>query len=61
MGLPLDESNYGRKESEGKDYNEDTNFGKLKRIPYKPLQVFLKSVGANYMSSGSYPSDWSIV
>lgn len=46
--LPVDDSIYGRKESEGKDYNEDTNFGKLKRIPYKPLQEFLKSVGANY-------------
>jgi hypothetical protein len=33
---------YGRKESEGKDYNEDTNFGKLKRIPHEALQAFLK-------------------
>ncbi len=24
------------------DYEKDTNFGKLKRIPYKPLQNFLK-------------------
>lgn len=32
---------YGRKESEGKDYNEDTNFGKLRRIPHAPLQQFL--------------------
>lgn len=32
---------YGRKESEGKDYNEDTNFGKLRRIPHKRLQNFL--------------------
>lgn len=24
------------------DYEKDTNFGKLKRIPYKPLQEFLK-------------------
>ncbi|MFN9399126.1 MAG: hypothetical protein ACK57R_02240, partial [Dolichospermum sp.] len=23
------------------DYEKDTNFGKLKRIPYKPLQDFL--------------------
>jgi len=38
----LSKSSYGRKESEGKDYNEDTNFGKLKRIPYKELQLFLK-------------------
>ena len=32
----------GRKESEGKHVNEDTNFGKLKRIPYGPFQEFLK-------------------
>lgn len=41
-GLPLDDSSYGRKESEGKDFNEDTNFGKLKRIPHADLQAFLK-------------------
>jgi len=40
-GLPLDTSSYGRKESEGKDFNEDTNFGKLKRIPHPALQAFL--------------------
>jgi hypothetical protein len=40
-GGSLDYSSYGRKESEGKDLNEDTNFGKLKRIPYEPLQKFL--------------------
>lgn len=40
-GQALDYSKYGRKESEGRDFNEDTNFGKLKRIPYKPLQDFL--------------------
>lgn len=40
-GLPLDTSSYGRKESEGKDFNEDTNFGKLKRIPHAKLQAFL--------------------
>lgn len=33
----LDTTTYGRKESEGKDFNEDTNFGKLKRIPHQPL------------------------
>lgn len=33
---------YGRKKSEGKDFNEDTNFGKLKRIPHVQLQAFLK-------------------
>jgi hypothetical protein len=40
--LPLDVSSYGRKESEGKDFNEDTNFGKLKRIPHPALQGFLR-------------------
>lgn len=35
-------ASYGRKESEGKDYNEDTNFGKLKRIPHATLQAFLR-------------------
>lgn len=43
----LDTTAYGRKESEGRHFNEDTNFGKLKRIPYKPLQDFLKKhIGA---------------
>lgn len=37
----LDITTYGRKESEGKDFNEDTNFGKLKRIPHTGLQAFL--------------------
>jgi hypothetical protein len=41
-GLALDQTSYGRKESEGKDYNEDTNFGKLKRIPHTELQAFLR-------------------
>ena len=45
-GEPLDDSAYGRKASEGKDFNEDTNFGKLKRVPYQPLQAFLKKHGA---------------
>jgi hypothetical protein len=51
---------YGRKESEGKDYNEDTNFGKLKRIPYRPLQVFLKKHGCIYMTRGEYPYRWRL-
>lgn len=59
-GLPLDETTYGRKESEGRDYNEDTNFGKLKRIPLKALQEFLRRHGANYSSSGTYPSAWRL-
>jgi len=51
---------YGRKESEGKDYNEDTNFGKLKRIPLMQLQEFLKEKGCDYMKTGSYPRNWSL-
>jgi hypothetical protein len=41
QGEPLDETAYGRKQSEGKDFNEDTNFGKLARIPHSALQAFL--------------------
>jgi hypothetical protein len=41
-GQKLSAASYGRKESEGKDYNEDTNFGKLKRIPHPALQAFLQ-------------------
>lgn len=59
-GLPLDFSTYGRKESENRDFNEDTNFGKLKRIPYKPLQEFLKKHGASYATKGNYPAPWSL-
>ena len=59
-GIPLDKETYGRKESEGKDYNEDTNFGKLKRVPYKPLQLFLKKHGANYARRGDFPEAWVI-
>jgi hypothetical protein len=40
--IALDVSSYGRKESEGKDFNEDTNFGKLQRIPHAGLKAFLK-------------------
>lgn len=50
QGGKLNTKTYGRKESEGKDFNEDTNFGKLKRIPYRPLQEFLRKCGANYLS-----------
>jgi hypothetical protein len=56
----LDTSAYGRKESEGKDFNEDTNFGKLKRIPYKPLQEFLARNGAHFAARGTYPTPWLI-
>ena len=41
QGVPLDTTSYGRKQSEGKDFNEDTNFGKLNRIPHPDLQAFL--------------------
>jgi hypothetical protein len=40
-------SNNGRKKQRAgetladNDYEKDTNFGKLKRIPYPPLQDFL--------------------
>mgnify|MGYP000742252789 CR=1 FL=1 len=59
-GKHLDDSSYGRKEQEGKDFNEDTNFGKLKRIPYKPLQKFLKQHGAVYVDKGTYPQPWKM-
>jgi hypothetical protein len=59
-GAFLDEQNYGRKEGEGKDFNEDTNFGKLKRIPYMPLQEFLMKHGANYAEKGTYPKPWRL-
>lgn len=41
--IEIDYSSYGRKEHEDKDLNEDTNLGKLKRIPYPPLQSYLKT------------------
>ena len=43
----LDARSYGRKESEGRDFNEDTNFGKLKRIPHPALQSFLAKYRLN--------------
>lgn len=57
---PLNLSGYGRKESEGYHFNEDTNFGKLKRIPYRPLQDFLKRAGCQFAATGSYPVPWSM-
>jgi len=51
---------YGRKESEGHDFNEDTNFGKLKRISLEELQRFLKKHGATYARKGSWPAPWII-
>jgi hypothetical protein len=59
-GIDVDSEHYGRKESEGYDFNEDTNFGKLKRIPYVPLQEFLRDNGADYSVTGSYPLPWAI-
>lgn len=59
-GLKLNIFTYGRKESEGHDFNEDTNFGKLKRIPYKPLQTFLKLSGSSFSTIGDYPEPWSL-
>lgn len=59
-GKPLNEDEYGRKAGEGYDYNEDTNFGKLKRIPYRPLQEFLRKHDASYAKSGSYPEEWRL-
>ena len=61
QGDALDDSLYGRKESEGKDFNEDTNFGKLKRVPYRPLQLFLKKHGAIYAARGNWPEPWVIL
>ena len=40
-GTDIDYSSYGRKEDEVKDLNEDTNFVKLKRIPYEPLHQYI--------------------
>jgi hypothetical protein len=59
-GELVDAESYGRKASEGKHYNEDTNFGKMKRIPYKPLHIFLRDVGAHYCPTGDYPERWAI-
>ena len=46
--IAIDYSSYGRKENEGKDLNEDTNFGKLKRIPHQPLQCYLKMANRSF-------------
>lgn len=60
LGAPLNTSLYGRKESEAHDFNEDTNFGKLKRIPLRPLHEFLAKHGAAFSSKGTYPTLWKI-
>lgn len=59
-GAALDMLNYGRKKDEGRDFNEDTNFGKLKRIPYRPLQEFLRDNGCQFAATGNYPEKWSM-
>lgn len=59
-GNPVDETGYGRKESEGYDFNEDTNFGKLMRIPHEPLHRFLQRIGAAFRTRGIYPEPWVI-
>ena len=59
-GVPLDLQNYGRKKDERRDFNEDTNFGKLKRIPYRPLQEFLRDSGCQFAATGIYPEKWSM-
>jgi hypothetical protein len=59
-GEPVNDKLYGRKESEGHDFNEDTNFGKLKRIPLESLQFFLKKHGATFARRGTYPQPWAI-
>lgn len=59
-GVVLNETGYGRKESEGYHFNEDTNFGKMKRIPYRPLQEFLKQAGCQFAATGTYPEPWSM-
>jgi hypothetical protein len=60
VGQQLITSMYGRKEAEGHHFNEDTNFGKLKRVPLESLQRFLKKHGATYASKGTYPKPWAI-
>lgn len=61
QGIQPSTDSYGRKESENKDYNEDTNFGKMKRIPYKPLQDFLKRHRINNNPKTEYLDDKVIV
>jgi hypothetical protein len=56
-GVAVDIAGYGRKKSEGRDFNEDTNFGKLARIPYPPLQSFLKQYLKNRLALDTAPDD----
>ncbi len=50
---PIDYTSYGRKEKEGKDLNEDTNFGKLKRIPYPPLHNYINPKNFTNLFNGT--------
>lgn len=59
-GEPVDTTGYGRKESEGYDFNEDTNFGKLMRIPHEPLHRFFRQIGTSFRTRGIYPEPWVI-
>lgn len=59
-GERLNKKSYGNKKNGGCDYNKDTNFGKLERIPYKPLHELLKKHGLRHISCGGYPEPWSI-
>lgn len=51
-GVPQVVSKQGRRKLKAgepltdRDYEKDTNFGKLKRIPYPPLQEFMRKHGA---------------
>lgn len=58
-GKPLNESEYGRKKSEGKDYNADTNFGKLARIPHPELLRFLEKWCGSFEEGTDTPDEVS--
>jgi len=65
LNQPLDATSFGRKENEGKDYNEDTNFGKLARIPYPPLKSFItecqaRSLGVSAGLVDLLGSSWNL-
>lgn len=60
LNEPLNTDQYGRKESEGWHFNEDINFGKMKRIPYRQLQEFLRDSGCKFAAKGVYPIPWSM-
>lgn len=56
-GHNLDKESRGKKAAEKKDYNEDTNFGKLNRIPYPELIGFLGKYGYKFDASLGGNSD----